>query len=119
MLMNKELESMFVNTFGLLQKKVHKINIDHGFWTPPASTEDGTKLALIHAEVSECLEAIRDDDPPDKHVPSMKSAVVELADVVIRCMDLSERHGWPLSEAILKKAQVNMGRPHKHGGKKF
>ncbi len=119
MLMDDGLQAMFFSTFVLLQKKDHATNVERGFWTPPASTEDGTKLALIHAEVSECLEAIRDDDPPDKHVPSMKSAVVELADVVIRVMDLCERHDWPLAEAILAKAKVNLGRPWKHGGKKF
>jgi len=119
MLMNKELESMFVTGFSLLQKKVHATNVERGFWTPPASIEDGTKLALIHAEISEALEAIRDGNPPDKHVPTMESVVVELADVVIRVMDLCQYHDWPLAEAILAKAKVNLGRPWKHGGKKF
>lgn len=119
MLMNKELEGMFRTMFGELQKKIHDTNVERGFWSPPASTEDGTKLALIHAEVSEALEAIRDGNPPDKHVPAMDSVVVELADVVIRVMDLCEYHKWPLAEAILEKAKVNLRRPWKHGGKKF
>lgn len=113
------IEEDFKASFAMLQEEVHKCNVERGFWTPPASTEDGTKLALIHAEISEALEAIRDGNPPDKHVPTMESVVVELADVVIRVMDLCEYHQWPLAEAILAKVKVNLGRPWKHGGKKF
>ena len=85
----------------------------------PASTEDGTKLALIHAEVSEALEAIRDGDPPDKHLPEFNSVVVEMADIVIRVMDFCERHNFPLGSAIIEKARYNVTRPNLHGGKKF
>lgn len=109
----------FVRLFRTLQLEVYQNNVEHGFWTPPASIEDGTKLALIHAEVSEALEAIRDGNPPDKHLSDMNSVVVEMADVVIRAMDFCERHGYDLGLAITEKAAYNLTRPHKHGGKKF
>jgi NTP pyrophosphatase (non-canonical NTP hydrolase) len=117
--MQPKIEEDFMASFDMLQEEVYQCNIDHGFWTPPASTEDGTKLALIHAEVSEALEAIRDGDPPDKHLPELNSVVVELADVVIRVMDFAQRHNYDLSTAIIRKAKYNLSRPHKHGGKKF
>ena len=111
--------NLFVLLFNSIQKDVHINSINHGFWTPPASVEDGTKLALIHAEVSEALEAIRDGDPPDKHLPEFNSVVVEMADVVIRVMDFCEHHNFPLGQAIIEKAKYNVTRPNKHGGKKF
>jgi len=109
----------FIASFSMLQEEVYKNAITKGFWTPPASIEDGTKLALIHAEVSEALEAIRDGNPPDKHLPEFNSVVVEMADVVIRAMDFCERHNYSLAEAIIEKARYNTSRPNKHGGKKF
>lgn len=117
--MEQRIEEDFIASLAMLQAEVHQCNIDHGFWTPPASTEDGTKIALIHAELSEAIEAIRDGDLPDKHLPHLNSVVVEMADAVIRCMDFCERHGYPLGQAIVEKAKYNITRPHKHGGKKF
>lgn len=70
-----------------------------------------TKLALIASEVSEALEAHRTKD--DAHIAE------ELADVVIRTMDLSEALGIDLAEAILKKAKANEARSFKHGDKRY
>ena len=118
--MQPEIEEDFMAAFDMLQEEVHQCNIDHGFWTSPSSSiEDGTKLAMIHGEVSEALEAIRDGNPPDKHLPELNSVVVELADVVLRVMDLAQRHNFDLSTAIIQKAKYNVTRPYKHGGKKF
>ena len=117
--MNDIDESIFIYRFSKLQAEVYQNSVNHGFWTPPASIEDGTKLALIHAEVSEALEAIRDGDPPDKHLPQLGSVVVEMADVVIRVMDFCQRHNYPLGRAILEKMKYNLTRPNKHGGKAF
>lgn len=40
-----------------MQHAVHQNAVNHGWWDDPR--EDGTVLALVHAEVSECLEALR------------------------------------------------------------
>ena len=102
-----------VEAFRTMQHAVHQNAVNHGWWDDPR--EDGTVLALVHAEVSECLEALRDGDPEDKQCPGFGQAEIELADVVIRVMDFCERKGWSLGKAIVAKHEFNKSRPYKHG----
>lgn len=73
--------------------------------------ETGTLLALIHAEVSEALEADRKGDK--------ENFVEELADVCIRIFDLCGSRGIDLETAILAKMEYNKTRTYKHGGKAY
>lgn len=66
-----------------------------------------TKLMLAVSELGEMLEAIRKSDSANE--------LEELADVVIRLLDYAGTYKMPLAEAIIKKMQVNEGRPYKHG----
>lgn len=104
-----------------------------------------TKIALIHAEVSEGLEAYRTDAMDDK-IPAFAGITAEMADVLIRVGDLmgcmqaraKELAGptpvdkvaaynmFSLPSAIYEKMLVNAVRPdhnqearRKPGGKKF
>jgi NTP pyrophosphatase (non-canonical NTP hydrolase) len=80
---------------------------------------DGELLALIHSEVSECLEFLRHGNGPSDHIPEFSGAEEELADVVIRILDMSCARGWRVGEAILAKRAFNARREHRHGGKAF
>ncbi len=73
--------------------------------------EMGTILALIHAEVSEALEADRKGDA--------ENFAEELADVCIRVFDLCGSRGIDLETAIRQKMDYNKGRSYKHGGKAY
>ena len=87
-----------------------------GFWeTDP---NDGEQIALMHAELSEGLEAIRKDLMSD-HIAGFTGLEEELADVVIRVMQYSHGKKLRLADAILAKMAFNETRPMKHGGKKF
>lgn len=81
--------------------------------------QDGKNIALFTAEASEALEAMRHGNPPDDHIPDFKGAEAELADIIIRIMDVSQRRGWHVAEAIVAKMNFNSTRPAMHGGKKF
>jgi len=74
------------------------------------------KIALVHSELSEALEGYLDKS--DK-LPEYTAMEEELADAIIRMMDMSEHFGWDLAGAVVAKMAYNQGRPFMHGGKKF
>ncbi|CAM6055351.1 unnamed protein product [Sphagnum tenellum] len=69
----------------------------------------GELLALIHSEVSECLEGER-KDLMDDHLPHRKMAEVELADVFLRLLDYAEGFGYDIAGAIVEKLFYNNSR---------
>jgi len=132
-------DELFVEAFAAMQNRVHATALAKGWWDeheavkylrnncenlPPHVREDielgmertpAECIALIHSELSEALEALRHGNPPDDKIPQFSGAEAELADVVIRIMDLAGRRGWRIPEAIVAKAAFNRGRPRKHG----
>lgn len=103
----------FVDFFGNVSRSVHNNAVAHGWWEEPR--EDGTLIALIMSEAAEALEALRKGNGPDEHCPKFSGAEVELADVVIRIMDMAEARGWDVAGAIVAKHEFNKTRPYKHG----
>jgi len=119
--------------FNKLVVSCHQSSCAHGWWDAPnhqpmvgyVDSMTPTKIALIHSEVSEALEGFR-KSLDDKHLPHRSNLEVELADVIIRVMDLAGAHDLDLAGAIVEKMQVNWDRAdHKSeareaaGGKKF
>jgi NTP pyrophosphatase (non-canonical NTP hydrolase) len=84
-------------------------------WEDGVERNDAEMLCLIHSEISEALEALRRGNPPDDKIPEYSGAEAELADVVIRIMDLAHARGWRVAQAIEAKMRFNAGRPYKHG----
>jgi NTP pyrophosphatase (non-canonical NTP hydrolase) len=105
-----------------LQERAHATALKSGFWDSGNGPEQlATKLALVHSEVSEALEEVRD---PVAHLDDTVTYTetgkplgfaVELADIVIRVADLAQRQGIDLETAIRIKMQYNETRPPKHG----
>lgn len=101
----------------LLGRRVHLIAKEKGFWEGETTYDKiGNKLALIHSEVTEVLEAIRKNQGSEK-------TVEEFADVVIRLVDLyqamvnSGHIEHSLDNILERKILKNMERPPLHGNK--
>lgn len=103
-------------TLSAWQAIVHDNARSKGWWEEDRS--DGELIALIHSELSELLEALREGNPRSAKCPSLSAAEEEAADVMIRLMDMAQARGWSLQHAVAAKAQYNTTRPRKHG-KKF
>ncbi len=90
-----------------MAKLVHDNAAKKGFWNRETNIPE--LLCLIHSEVSEALEAYRNDDDINFNE--------ELADIVIRTFDVAAGLGIDIEKEILKKHEYNLTRPHQHGKK--
>lgn len=111
-----ELNTLITGNLALLQEAAHRNAVNKGFYDDVVynDPEIAVRLCLIHSEVSEALEALRSGGPQSKKI-DCKLFDEELADTVIRIMDLC---GWlniDLTTAVQKKMAYNLERPSKHG----
>lgn len=106
-----------------LAAEIHADNVAAGWWHDGSNIAE--KLCLCHSELSEAMEGYR-KDLMDDHLPHREMMEVELADAVIRILDLSKRMGYNIGDAIQEKREYNKHRADhkpenraKAGGKKF
>jgi NTP pyrophosphatase (non-canonical NTP hydrolase) len=77
-----------------------------------------SKLCLVHSEVSEALEALRDGQMYYFGENGKPEGIAsEIADTIIRLLDLSEALGIDIGQVIADKMNYNEHRAHKHGGR--
>ena len=104
-----------------LQQEIHENAKAHGWWEDPR--RPGELFMLITSEVAEAFEEIRNGRAMGETYYSeggkMEGVPSELADIVIRVLDLAEYDGIDMGEAIAQKHAYNLTRPYKHGGKKL
>ena len=112
---NKNMELPTDYGLDVLAAILHETAIEKGFWDNPKNFDVfGNKLALVHSEVTEVLEAIRKNK-------GSQEIVEEMADVLIRTLDLyaSMRNAGfidhSLDEILFNKMEKNKARPKLHG----
>ena len=101
-------------SFERLRKMVYKAYVKNGFldyWNNVEPFEIGiiAEIALVDTEIAEGIDAIRDKN--------YKELETEIADRIIRCLNLGTRLHLNLEKAIFEKHMKNMLRPKKHGRK--
>lgn len=96
-----------------------------GFWDPDDVGDMGIiplKIALIHDECSEALQVHRkeyddaEEDIVSRMTPMQEDDFAEeIADVIIRSLDLAGYYDWDIGTIIVDKMAKNEGRPYRHG----
>lgn len=109
-------------TINELAEDINAINREKGFWAEDSFYLIPTKLNLIHDEVAEASEVYReeydgDDEDADTYMSPRQEAdfTEELADIIIRTLDLAAQHNFDIGYSITDKIEKNRERPRKHG----
>lgn len=107
-----------MGSFQEMAPEIREVNIANGWDVPNKEDWSGSddykipaKLALIHSEASEALEAFRNRD--------IENFAEELADATIRIIDLAYGIEIDLDSAIRAKIEKNRARAYRHGGKRL
>jgi len=90
-------------------EECHTIAKEKGWWD--IERNDGELIALMHSELSEALEAMRNH-------ATKEQVAEELADCCIRIFDYCGARDVDLEKTLLQKIEYNKTRPYRHG-KKF
>lgn len=111
-----------LNAMNRVRDRVHEMALDKG-WYGTGPRNVGEQLMLVTSELAEALEELRDGHEPtairyDPTTHKPEGFPIEIADAVIRLLDLAGSLEIDIGHAIAVKHSYNGGRPRKHG-KKF
>lgn len=122
-------EAMIASTCAVIQANSAAIfanAVAKGWHDQDPYEEVPAKLLMIHSEVTEAVEDLRESrsiadlrvvefEPDGKPI----GFPVELADALIRILDLGASLNIDLGVSVVLKMAYNTGRPYRHGGKKL
>lgn len=98
------------NAIRYIMDEVHETAVSKGWYEQPVAFT--THIALAHSELSEALEA-------DRKNHGRYKVAEELADVLIRTLDMAAAHNLDLAGALIEKMEKNKSRSYRHGGLKY
>lgn len=109
-------------SFNELAQFVYRNSIDKGFYELDKVRDFDGMLANVHGEVSEALqewrngrgmtETYHNEDFKPEGIPS------ELADIIIRVLDICAHFDINIEEAVWHKVSYNLNRPYRHGNRR-
>jgi hypothetical protein len=82
-----------------LAQEIYAQNKAVGWWDEPDRCKL-TLLQLVSTEIAEATEAER-KDLMDDHLPHRKGGEVEMADAMIRLLDMAGAYGWVYSDKVV------------------
>ena len=121
---NAELQKQVdeVKTIGAWVDEIHENAVVHGWYDGNGIKNFGELLMLVVTEVAEAMEEYRNGMLMKETYVNEKGKMCgisfELADIVIRVMDICGYYDLDLEQAIAQKHEYNKSRPYKHGGKR-
>jgi len=91
-----------------LQKLIMAQAKEKRWGTVPEDVSVLEKLALVHSEVSEALQAYRHNN-----IDGKDGFYEELGDIIMRVLHLAGIYGVDIEKKIVKKIEINKGREWK------
>ena len=109
---NDVAQKHYTQSVAQLQEVCHGLASEAGWWDSRNLDDPQTIpacLCLVHSEVSEAMEGAR-KNRMDDHLPHRKALEVELADAMIRILDMGAGLGLDVGGAMQEKIEYNKHR---------
>jgi hypothetical protein len=126
--MGDPFEDRALDVLNVLSEHFWQVAKSKGFFSDRGTVPVSQCVSNLHSEVSELWEAYREDSldlPCDKAkdmeamgLPPISCKEEELADILIRCLEVAHEHGVDMAKAVRVKDAYNQSRKRLHGGKK-